>query len=94
MIGHSDTWSITKIRDFFANKQNSKPNEKVFDIEKDVSNLKIIKIFRSREVKQSYLTSILTTLIALVHSVLIVAKNRPDIVRQCFLNAPFVLGYL
>ena len=48
-------------------------------------------MFRSREVKQSYFTSILTTLIALAHSVFIVAQNRPDIVRNN--QTSIYLGY-
>jgi len=76
VIGHSDTWSITKIKDYF-----SRGTAKPFDVTQDVSNVKVIKLFRSREVKQSYMTSILTTIVALVHSVYIVARSRPDIVR-------------
>ena len=74
MIGHSDTWSLTKIKDYFSR------GSKDFDVTRDVPNLRIEHLFRSREVKQSYVTSIGTTLLALVHSVWIVAKCRPDIV--------------
>lgn len=45
VIGHSDTWSLTKIQDFFLKNRN-------LNIEKgDIKNLSIIKVFRSREVK-------------------------------------------
>ncbi|TNV75949.1 hypothetical protein FGO68_gene4326 [Halteria grandinella] len=71
VIGHSDTWSLTKIKDYFSRGGTQ------IDWEKDVQ---IIKLFRSREVKQSYLTSILTTIVALLHSAWVVAKLRPDIV--------------
>ena len=74
LIGHSDTWSMTKIKDFFAAKNPA------FDVFRDVPNLRVAKVYRSREVKQSYLTSVVTTLIALAHSVYLVAKIRPDIV--------------
>ena len=72
VIGKSDTWSLTKIKDFLSRGN--------IDIDKDVPNLRVIKLFRSREVKQSYVTSIGTTLYALVHSFFVVAANRPDIV--------------
>jgi hypothetical protein len=45
VVGHSDTWSMTKIKDFFASK-----NPK-FNVLSDVPNLQIEKIYRSREVK-------------------------------------------
>lgn len=78
VIGKSDTWSLTKIKDFMGRGG--------VDITKDVHNLKIIKLFRSREVKQSYLTSVATTLYALLHSVYVIAANRPDIVSLDYLN--------
>jgi beta-1,4-N-acetylglucosaminyltransferase len=74
VLGHSDTWSLTKIKDFYQ-------KERQLDIEKQVPNLTIVRLFRSREVKQSYLTSVLTTLMGLAHSVLLVVKSRPDIVN-------------
>ena len=49
VIGKSDTWSLTKIKDFLS--RGHPTGSKPFDLEKDVSNLKIIKLFRSREVK-------------------------------------------
>ena len=72
VIGKSDTWSFTKIKDFLSRGN--------IDVERDVPNLRVIKLFRSREVKQSYITSIGTTLYALLHSFFVVAANRPDIV--------------
>jgi hypothetical protein len=72
VMGHSDTWSLTKIKDFLRRGKTQ------VDYEKDV---RIVKLFRSREVKQSYLTSIGTTVIALLHSLWVVTKLRPDIVR-------------
>ncbi|CDW80772.1 UNKNOWN [Stylonychia lemnae] len=53
IIGHSDTWSMNKIRDFYQKYRN-------VNIEKDFQNLRILRLFRSREIKQSYITSILT----------------------------------
>ena len=77
VIGHSDTWSLTKIKDYFQKNRN-------INIE-EVANLTITKLFRSREVKQSYFTSVFTTLMGLVHSLLLVLQIRPDIVT-CLLN--------
>ena len=72
VIGHSDTWSLTKIKDFLSRGGMGSLES--------VENLKLIKLFRSREVKQSYVTSIGTTLMALAHSLWVIAKHRPDIV--------------
>lgn len=45
VLGHSDTWSLTKIKDFFLKHRK-------IDVESGkVKNLSIIKLFRSREVK-------------------------------------------
>jgi beta-1,4-N-acetylglucosaminyltransferase len=49
------------------------------DIEK-TANLAIWRVKRAREVKQSYLTSVFTTLVALVHSALIVTRCRVDLI--------------
>lgn len=71
VLGHSDTWSETKIKDFFA-KQGRQ------DLMKSVT---LVRIYRSREVKQSYITSLLTTLIGLMHSFKMILEHKPDIVR-------------
>ena len=44
VIGHSDTWSETKIKDYFKTQRK-------IDIETSVPNLSILRLFRSREVK-------------------------------------------
>ena len=46
VIGHSDTWSYTKIKDYFLTNSG-------IDIKKEIinGNLSIIKLFRAREVK-------------------------------------------
>ena len=72
MIGHSATWSMVKIVDFFKKHRN-------FDITKE-SNIRVAKIFRSREVKQRYITSIFTTLIGMAHAILLIVRNRPDMI--------------
>ena len=70
VIGASDTWSYTKIKDFFKTKQN-------LDIEhlQRTGKLTVLRVFRAREVKQSYLSSVGTTLWALLHSFWLVAKT-------------------
>lgn len=54
--------------------------KKIIDIDDDKNNCKILKISRSREVGQSYLTSILTTIIALFESVLFLWNEKPDLI--------------
>ena len=51
----------------------------VLDLAK-VPNLQIIRLKRAREVKQSYLTSILTTIVALLHSLAVCWRTQPDLV--------------
>lgn len=45
-----------------------------------VPNLEIVRLKRAREVKQSYFTSIFTTLYALCHSLWVVATAKPDLI--------------
>ena len=75
VLGHSDDWSLTKIRDTYM-KMNID-----IDDERKVTNLTIERLFRSREVKQSYFTSIFTTLGGLAHAIWMIGKYRPDLVR-------------
>lgn len=47
----------------------------------DVANTaQFMKIYRSREVGQSYITSVWTTLIAIVHALWLMIKIRPEVV--------------
>ena len=66
VLGHSDTWSQTKMK-------ASLP-------EATMKRVQIVSLFRAREVKQSYWTSIITFLIGLVHSIKLVARIRPDLI--------------
>ena len=66
VVGHSDKWSMTKLESFLGAEK--------------LSQVELIKLFRAREVKQSYLTSVYTTLIGLLHSVKIIFKYRPDLI--------------
>ena len=66
VIGHSDTWSLNKINDFYLTNLGIKLDT--------VKNLSIIRVYRAREVKQSYLTSVFTTLYAMLHSFIILLR--------------------
>ena len=44
VLGHSDTFSEEKIKDFYKKNRN-------ISLEKDVPHLMIVRLFRSREVK-------------------------------------------
>ena len=67
VLGHSDKWSLTKIKDFYASRN--------IDLDKVV----IKRVFRAREVKQSYVTSVVTTLIGILHAFWLVAQGNPDL---------------
>lgn len=54
-------------------------SNKVKEIEKSHKNYKIIEISRSREVGQSYLTSVLTTIWTILQSFPIVWREKPDL---------------
>ena len=82
IVGHSDTWSLTKMNDFLQTQAKHRPltpNQKL-EVGKPINNMQIHKVFRSREVKQSYITSVATTLWAIAHAFLIVARTRPDLI--------------
>lgn len=54
--------------------------EKVKKLENGNKDYKILKIFRSREVRQSYFTSILTTIFSMLNCVPILWKENPDLI--------------
>ncbi|KAL6642230.1 hypothetical protein ACP70R_020411 [Stipagrostis hirtigluma subsp. patula] len=55
------------------------------DGEKTVENAHFMQIYRSREVGQSYITSIATTLVATLHAMWVVIRIRPQVI---FCNGP------
>lgn len=57
---------------------------KAIQFENSLANpaYKIRKIYRSREVGQSYITSIFTTLKSLKQAFRIIWQERPDVVRE------------
>ena len=69
VVGHSDTWSMRKVKDYFKENLGVCIQDEVAK-----GRLEIINIYRAREVKQSYFTSVFTTLYALGHSFVILSK--------------------
>ncbi|KAJ1280429.1 hypothetical protein BS78_04G232100 [Paspalum vaginatum] len=55
------------------------------DGKKTVENAHFMQIYRSREVGQSYITSIATTLLAILHAMWLVIRIRPQVI---FCNGP------
>lgn len=53
--------------------------KKLEEVETDAKDYKIIEIARSREVRQSYLTSVLTTTRSIFQSVPLVWREKPDL---------------
>ena len=66
VVGHSDSWTPTKLQSFLPETQ--------------LKRVTHVRLFRAREVKQSYLTSILTTLVGLLDSVKVILQHRPDLI--------------
>ena len=81
VVGHSDTFSEEKIKDFYKKNRN-------ISLEKDVPHLMIVRLFRSREVKQSYLTSVFTTLLGLFYSIKLIFQSKPDLVTTSLNTLP------
>ncbi|KAL5703491.1 N-acetylglucosaminyldiphosphodolichol N-acetylglucosaminyltransferase [Ranunculus cassubicifolius] len=74
VAGLSDSMSLEKARGLESELWNQK------DVEKVLETAQFIRIYRSREVGQSYLTSIGTTLIAILHALWLVIKIRPQVI--------------
>lgn len=55
------------------------------DGEKIIENAQFLQIYRSREVGQSYITSIGTTLLAILHAMWLIIRIRPQVI---FCNGP------
>lgn len=53
--------------------------------EKIIENAQFMQIYRSREVGQSYITSIATTLLAVLHALWLIIRIRPQVI---FCNGP------
>ncbi|KAJ3672553.1 hypothetical protein LUZ60_007274 [Juncus effusus] len=72
----TDNMSLQKARVFEESLQNNSINKN----ENENENEKFMQIYRSREVGQSYITSIFTTLLASFHAMWIVLKIRPQMI--------------
>ena len=77
IIARSDSWSLTKITEHFKTSMKHSVDLSKLDSK---SNIKIWRVFRAREVKQSYVTSVFTTLVALLQSLYITLYCKVDLV--------------
>ncbi|KAH9626719.1 hypothetical protein KSS87_010658 [Heliosperma pusillum] len=66
----TDNMSLQKAQTFESSSNNAK----------ETGTAQYMQIYRSREVGQSYITSVLTTLIAIVHAVWLMIKIRPQVI--------------
>ena len=66
VVGHSDSWSMTKLSATLPAAT--------------LNRVQIIRLFRAREVKQSYYTSVLTFLVGLLNSLWVILRVRPDLI--------------
>ncbi|KAK9723788.1 hypothetical protein RND81_05G025300 [Saponaria officinalis] len=66
----TDNMSLQKAQTFESSATNMKGTE----------NAQYMQIYRSREVGQSYVTSVFTTLIAIVHAIWLMIKIRPQVI--------------
>jgi len=71
-------------RIYFVHSHNDinsvKKLQEQFDLQKFQDKIQILSLYRSRQVGQSYFSSIFTTLIAFAHSILLVLKTQPNLV--------------
>ncbi|XP_015589895.1 jmjC domain-containing protein 5 isoform X2 [Cephus cinctus] len=54
--------------------------DKVKELELDNKDYRIVQIYRSREVRQSYITAIWTTTVAILDSIPVLWKEKPDLI--------------
>lgn len=80
-----DLYKFNKV--FFVSSHNDKNSEnKAKEMlaldEKENKHIYFLRVYRSRNVGQSYITSIITTIISLLHSFYILLITRPNLVRK------------
>ena len=72
------------VKIFFVISHNDSSSEnKLYEnleFEKHSKKIEIMKIYRSRNVGQSFKSSIFTTIISFFHSVILIIKSRPNMV--------------
>lgn len=89
MLKKLDLDKFNKI--FFVSSHNDTNSEKKaketlnFD-EKEQKHVQFLKIYRSRNVGQSYITSVFTTILSLIHSFYILITTRPNLVNYLMIN--------
>lgn len=77
IVADTDKMSIQKIKDFEASSRSSKKKATSKQPTQPEYNIHVLS--RSRQVGQSYITSILTTLIAILHAIPLMFKLRPEL---------------
>jgi beta-1,4-N-acetylglucosaminyltransferase len=82
MIKKLDLNKFSKIFFVYSHNDKSSANKikENIDVEKHKERIEYFQIYRSRNVGQSFKSSIITTLISFVHSVLIIIKTRPNMI--------------
>ena len=68
-----------KPRVYIQAQSDALSSKKLEEVEKDQRNYKLLEISRSREVRQSYLTSVVTTIRAIFQSFPLVWREKPDL---------------
>ncbi|KAJ4775149.1 UDP-N-acetylglucosamine transferase subunit ALG14 [Rhynchospora pubera] len=71
----TDNMSLQKAQVYEESLQNHQNN-----VDKKRGGAQFMQIYRSREVGQSYITSIGTTIVAIIHAMWIVLKLRPQVI--------------
>ncbi|KAJ4804168.1 UDP-N-acetylglucosamine transferase subunit ALG14 [Rhynchospora pubera] len=71
----TDNMSLQKAQVYEESLQNHENN-----VDKKRGGAQFMQIYRSREVGQSYITSIGTTIVAIIHAMWIVLKLRPQVI--------------
>lgn len=86
VVAETDTSSETRIRSFEASSSSSSSSASAGGaVEPPASNnsrgsYKVVKIPRSREVRQSWMTTVFTTLFSIFYSIPLLLNHNPDLV--------------
>jgi beta-1,4-N-acetylglucosaminyltransferase len=78
----TDSMSLTRAATLEDHLQKCTPSTSSSSqaAESSTQKPKFYQVYRSREVGQSYFTSVVTTLLAMVHALWLVARIRPDVI--------------
>lgn len=82
MIKRLDLNKFSRIFFVYSHNDSSSGNKikENIDLDKYKDKIQTIQIYRSRNVGQSFKSSIFTTLISFIHSILIIIKTRPNMI--------------